>query len=160
MAVPGEGPVDAKVMVIGEAPGREEDLSGRPFVGRGGKLLDSVLAKTANPRGSMFITNIVKCRPPKNRLPKRNERETCMKNYLIRQTDLVGPELTVLLGRTAAQSILGEDSLSSVRGKVLTKDGRRYFATYHPAAILRNPALKGTFEKDLKKAMKLVGRRQ
>jgi DNA polymerase len=148
-AVPGEGPYDARIVLIGEAPGKEEDLSGRPFVGRAGRLLNSVLESVGIPREHVFITNIVKCRPPKNRQPTKRERDTCTEAYLQRQIDVIRPRLVVLLGRTAAQALLGADSLKSVRGRLVRRGRVEYLCTYHPAAVLRNPRRRGTFSKDL-----------
>jgi len=149
-AVPGEGPQDAKIVLVGEAPGRDEDISGRPFVGRAGKLLNSVLESAGARRSEVFVTNVVKCRPPKNRQPRRKESETCRDAYLFRQIGIVKPDLVVLLGRTAAQSILGVDSLGRVRGKVVNHKGTKYICTYHPAAVLRNPNLRETMVRDLR----------
>lgn len=150
-AVPGEGPHDARIMLVGEAPGREEDLSGKPFVGRSGRLLNSVLQSVGIPRESVFVTSIVKCRPPRNRQPTKKERDTCRDAYLFRQTEIVKPELVVLLGRTAAQAVLGTDSLKKVRGRVVSLGKTKHLCTYHPAAVLRNPRLRRTFTRDLRK---------
>jgi DNA polymerase len=148
-AVPGEGPYNARIVLVGEAPGREEDLSGRPFVGRGGKLLNSVLESVRIPRENVFITNIVKCRPPRNRKPTKREMDTCKEAYLQRQIDAIGPRLVVLLGRTAAQALLGAESLKRVRGRAVRRGRVEYLCTYHPAAVLRNPRRRRTFSKDL-----------
>jgi DNA polymerase len=148
-AVPGEGPYNARIMLVGEAPGREEDLTGRPFVGRAGRLLDSVLEPIGIPRKNVFITNIVKCRPPKNRQPTKRERDTCKEAYLQRQIDVIRPRLVVLLGRTAAQALLGAKSLKRVRGRVVRRGRVEYLCTYHPGAVLRNPRRRGTFSEDL-----------
>lgn len=150
-AVPGEGPSYTKIMLIGEAPGKDEDLSGKPFVGRAGRLLNSVLESVGTKRADVFVTNIVKCRPPDNRLPTRRERETCRDAYLYKQTEIVRPKVVVLLGRTAVQAILGIDSLREVRGKVVAGGMVRYLCTYHPAAVLRNPNLRETMVEDLRK---------
>jgi DNA polymerase len=149
-AVPGEGPPHAHIMLVGEGPGREEDQSGRPFVGRAGKLLTRVLESAGLSRDEAFITNVVKCRPPKNRQPTKRERETCRDAYLIRQVHVIAPRLVILLGRTAAKAILGADSLKKVRGRVIGQGSVEYLSTYHPAALLRNPRLKGTSTKDLR----------
>jgi DNA polymerase len=149
--VPGEGPYHARIMLVGEAPGREEDLSGRPFVGRAGRLLNSVLESVGIPRENVFITNIVKCRPPRNRRPTKRERDTCKEAYLQRQIDAIRPRLVVLLGRTSAQALLGAESLKRVRGRVVRRGPTEYLCTYHPAAVLRNPRRRRTFSKDLRK---------
>jgi DNA polymerase len=138
-------------MLVGEAPGREEDLSGSPFVGRAGKLLNSVLDSVGVLREDVFVTNVVKCRPPKNRQPTRKETNACRDAYLLRQLETIKPKFVVLLGRTSGQAILGADSLKKVRGKVLGRDRVNYLCTYHPAAILRNPKLRRAFTRDLRK---------
>ena len=151
LAVPGEGPSKARIVLVGEAPGREEDLSGRPFVGRSGRLLDSVLESIGISRSEIFVTNVVKCRPPRNRVPTTRESETCRDAHLRRQMIAIGPRVVVLLGRTAARTVLDADSLSEIRGRVLRRGRTWYLSTYHPAAILRNPRLKATWTKDLRK---------
>jgi len=133
LAVPGDGKFSAKVMIIGEGPGREEDESGHPFVGASGRFLDSVLEGTKLERSDFFITNIVKCRPPQNRTPKRDEVETCTDNYLFRQIELINPKLIMLLGATAAKRMLGLKTITEARGKVIERDGRKYVVGYHPA---------------------------
>ena len=131
--MPGEGKASAKVMLIGEAPGREEDESGRPFVGAAGRFLDHVLEGTGIDRADLFITNIVKCRPPKNRAPRVGEVETCVSNYLLEQIELISPTLIVLLGGVAAKKMLGVKSVNEARGRVIERDGRQYLVGYHPA---------------------------
>lgn len=155
MAVPGEGPQSARVMVVGEAPGRQEDLVGRPFVGRAGRLLDSTLGSVGAARGRVYITNVVKCRPPGNRLPRGNEIDACVGAHLSRELDAIRPKVTVLLGRTAAKALLGADSLREVRGRPVRRNGTVYVCTYHPAAVLRNPGRKRTFVRDLRLASEL-----
>ncbi|HYB76175.1 MAG TPA: uracil-DNA glycosylase, partial [Nitrososphaerales archaeon] len=144
---------NARMMFVGEAPGRDEDLSGRPFVGRGGKLLSAALETVGTSRKEVFITNVVKCRPPRNRVPLKLERDTCKGAHLTRELETLGPKVVVLLGRTASFSIQGVRTLGEVRGKLIERDGRTYLSTYHPAAILRNPRLRSTFEGDLKTAL-------
>jgi DNA polymerase len=143
-------------MVVGEGPGRDEDETGRPFVGRAGKVLDSALESAGVDRQEVFITNVVKCRPPRNRVPSKVERQTCAAKYLLPQMELVRPELVILLGRTASLVLLQERTLRNVRGRVTRIGGRQYLSTYHPAAILRNPNLKRTFNSDLKKVRRIV----
>jgi DNA polymerase len=133
LAVPGDGKLSSKVMIIGEAPGKEEDESGHPFVGSAGRYLDHVLEGTGINRSDFFITNTVKCRPPKNRTPKSNEVETCTSNYLFEQIELINPNLIVLLGLVAAKKILGVKSINEARGHILERDGRKYLVGYHPA---------------------------
>jgi DNA polymerase len=133
LAVPGDGKFSSKVMIIAEAPGREEDESGHPFVGSAGRYLDHVLEGTGIDRSDFFITNTVKCRPPKNRTPKRNEVETCTSNYLFEQIELINPKLIVLLGIVAAGKVLGVKSINEARGRIHERDGRKYLVGYHPA---------------------------
>ncbi len=133
LAVPGDGKTSARVMLIGEAPGREEDESGHPFVGAAGRFLDQVLEGTGINRSDLFITNIVKCRPPKNRAPRVNEVETCTSNYLFEQIELINPALIVLLGAVAAKKMLGVKSVNEARGRLIEHNGRQYLVGYHPA---------------------------
>jgi uracil-DNA glycosylase len=132
-AVPGEGKLTAKVMIIGEAPGKDEDETGRPFVGAAGRYLDQVLEGTDMDRNDFFITNTVKCRPPRNRTPKTLEINTCTAAYLFEQIELVNPQLIMLLGGVAAKKLLGVKTLGEARGRVIEHQGRRYLAGYHPA---------------------------
>jgi DNA polymerase len=132
-AVPGDGKYTAKVMIVGEAPGKEEDESGKPFVGAAGRYLDNVLEGTGLDRADFFITNTCKCRPPKNRTPRSIEVGTCTSNYLFEQLALVNPRLVMLLGGVAAKAVLGVKSIGEVRGQVIERDGRRYIVGYHPA---------------------------
>lgn len=133
-AVAGDGQPTAKVMLIGEAPGREEDLSGHPFVGAAGRFLDRVLAEHGLDRQALFITNIVKCRPPQNRAPHKRERDTCVSHYLIEQIALIDPMVIMLLGSIAAQQLLGIKSIGEARGRLIVHDQRHYVVGYHPAA--------------------------
>jgi uracil-DNA glycosylase family 4 len=134
LAVPGQGEPVAEFMIIGEAPGKDEDKTGHPFVGSAGRYLDHVLEGTGIERSDFFITNIVKCRPPNNRTPKANEIETCIGNYLMEQIELVDPHLILLLGLTAVKTMLSKKSVDEVRGRVIELEGRKYIASYHPAA--------------------------
>src|SRR5437867_6786592 len=134
LAVPGTGPPSAKVMLIGEAPGREEDHCGQPFVGAAGRFLDQVLAGSGVERGDLFITNTVKCRPEKNRTPRKLEVDTCTSLYLFEQIELVNPALIMLLGSVAAKKLLGVNSVNEVRGRVIAHNNRKYLAGYHSAA--------------------------
>ncbi len=133
IAVPGDGKYSSRVMIIGEAPGKEEDESGKPFVGSAGRYLDHVLEGTGLDRRDFFITNTVKCRPPKNRTPKSLEIKTCTSNYLFEQIELLNPKLIMLLGAVAAKTVLGLKSIGEARGRVIEKYGRRYIVGYHPA---------------------------
>jgi DNA polymerase len=147
-AVPGEGQVSAKIMFIGEAPGKNEDLEGKPFVGSAGRILDQAMKKAGIERSKVFITNVVKCRPPSNRVPEEDERIACQP-YLQRQISLISPKIICILGSTAYSSILGGRSITTSRGKIVKKDGQRYFLTVHPAAAIYNRGLRTIFEKDL-----------
>ncbi len=149
-AVVGAGCERADWLFIGEAPGAEEDLRGEPFVGQAGVLLDNMLASIGLSReNNVYIANTVKCRPPGNRNPVPSEMAAC-RPFLSRQIELVGPRLIVLLGRIAAQSVLGsEASISSLRGKVHACGNTPAIVTYHPAYLLRNPVDKSKAWEDL-----------
>ena len=133
LAVPGDGKFSAKVMIIAEAPGKEEDETGLPFVGAAGRFLDHVLEGTKLDRKDFFITNTVKCRPPKNRTPKKNEVKICTSNYLFEQIELINPKLIMLLGGVAAKAVLNVKSVGEVRGRIIEQGGRRFLVGYHPA---------------------------
>lgn len=133
LAVPGDGKLTAKVMIIGEAPGKEEDETGKPFVGAAGRFLNKVLEGTGLDRSDFFITNTVKCRPPQNRTPRTLEVKTCTSNYLFEQVELINPRLVMLLGTVAAKRMLGVKSVNEARGRVIERDGRRFLVGYHPA---------------------------
>ena len=149
-AVPGEGQLSAKIMFIGEAPGRSEDDEGRPFVGAAGRILDNLLKKAGIERSQVFITNIVKCRPPNNRVPEEDELTAC-RPYLDRQIALIKPKVICILGRTAYSSLLGGTSITANRGKIVKKGGQKYFLTFHPAAVIYNKDLHSALQADLKK---------
>jgi DNA polymerase len=134
LAVPGDGPPAARVMLIGEAPGRDEDKHGRPFVGAAGRFLEELLADSRVARRDLFITNTVKCRPPNNRTPRKLEVDTCTSLYLLAQIELVNPTLIMLLGSVAAKKLLGVSSVAAARGRVITHNTRQYLVGYHPAA--------------------------
>jgi uracil-DNA glycosylase family 4 len=146
--VAGEGSSSAKVMLVGEAPGKHEDLEGRPFVGYSGRILDAALSKAGIKRSEVFITNVVKCRPPDNRRPQRNELISCM-GHLERQISLVSPKIICILGSTAYRSLLGGKSIVADRGKIVEKEGKRFFLTVHPASTIYNRSLRSALEKDL-----------
>jgi uracil-DNA glycosylase len=132
--VPGEGSLSARVMLIGEAPGRDEDQRGQPFVGAAGRFLDQMLAGSGVNRGDLFITNTVKCRPENNRPPRKREVDTCTSLYLFEQIELINPALIMLLGSVATKKLLGVNSVNEVRGRVIEHNNRKYLAGYHPAA--------------------------
>lgn len=148
LAVPGEGPCPAEIMLVGEAPGKEEDLSGRPFVGRAGRLLDRALEQAGIARSEVFITSVVKCRPPKNRKPKRPEIEACHP-YLAAQMKLIRPSVVCLMGNVASSAVIGKQGITAIHGQFFHD---RFLVTYHPAAVLRNMTLMDALVSDLKKA--------
>lgn len=150
-AVPGEGSGQAKIMLVGEAPGREEDIQGRPFVGRSGKVLDVILEKAGLRRRRLFITSVVKCRPPLNRVPRRREWETCIRAHLWRQIEVIHPVIICILGGVAAKALLGVNRISKVRGEFLRYEGHVFFPTYHPAAAGRSLTWSRAFLEDMKK---------
>ncbi|HJS68473.1 MAG: uracil-DNA glycosylase family protein [Nitrososphaera sp.] len=154
-AVPGEGQLAAKIMFVGEAPGRSEDEKGRPFVGAAGRILDDLLQKAGIERSQVFITNVVKCRPPNNRVPEDDEAVAC-RPYLDRQIALIKPKVICILGRTAYASLLGGSSITTNRGKIVEKAGQKYFLTFHPAAAIYNKSLLSALEADLKKLAKEI----
>ena len=135
----GVGPENAEVLFIGEGPGEQEDLKGEPFVGRGGKLLDDMLELIDLDRTKIYIANMVKCRPPKNRDPLETEQMACAE-WLRRQIDLLQPKLIVCLGRISAMKFIKPDfRITKEHGQWFEMDGRRVMALYHPAALLRDP---------------------
>lgn len=148
----------AKLMLIGEAPGRQEDLQGEPFVGEAGQLLNNILKAINLNREDVYIANIVKCRPPENREPQPEEIESC-RPYLMRQIELVKPKLILCLGRVAAQALLKTKlSLGQLRGKFHDFRGIQLLVTYHPAALLRYPVYKKQTWEDIKKLKTLYDR--
>jgi uracil-DNA glycosylase family 4 len=158
-AVPGEGPADARLMVVGEGPGAKEDETGRPFVGRAGELLTEILAAIGMPRETVFICNIVKCRPPNNRKPQQDEIDACVP-YLYRQIELVRPGVILAMGGTAAETLLGvKQSLGQLRNRVHEFRGIPLVVTYHPAALLRNPHWKKPTWDDVRIARQLLDQR-
>jgi uracil-DNA glycosylase len=145
--VPGEGPASASVVIVGEAPGAKEDQQGRPFVGVAGQRLDALLAEAGMVRDDVFITNVVKGRPPGNRDPKAGEVAHHWP-WLEAQLDLIRPALLVPLGRHALARFAPEAKIGEVHGTVVEADGRRLFPLYHPAAALHNPKLRETLLED------------
>jgi DNA polymerase len=157
-AVPGEGNPHARLMLVGEGPGATEDATGRPFVGQAGKLLDGILQAIDVPRETVYITNIVKCRPPQNRKPLPDEIAACIP-YLHRQLELIRPKVILALGGTACEAMLGvRKSLGELRSKVHTFNGIPLVVTYHPAALLRNPNWKKPTWDDVRIARQLLDR--
>ncbi len=148
-SVPGKGNPNSKIIFIGEAPGRSEDIAGEPFVGAAGKKLSAALDKAGITRESVYITNVVKCRPPSNRIPTIKEKESC-KNYLETEIGLIKPKVICIMGNTAYQTILGGNQITKERGKFVKKDGLLYFLSVHPAAVIYNQKLVTLLEKDMK----------
>ena len=152
----GVGTHETKVLFIGEAPGRDEDLKGEPFVGRAGQLLTKILAAMELQRDDVYITNILKCRPPKNRDPQESE-VRCCENYLKQQIALIQPKYICALGRISAQWLLQTNApLGALRTGEYYYEGIRVIATYHPAALLRNPNFKKPCWEDMKKLRDMI----
>jgi len=159
-AVPGEGDIDASVVFVGEAPGYWEDVKGLPFVGAAGKILNALLTKIGLPRDHVFITNVVKCRPPENRDPQPNEVETCTSLYLNRQIALIQPKIIVTLGRHSTAYILSKagleikasEGITQLHGKVIQTQFLNLpvsvIPMFHPAAVLHNPKYRDALAKD------------
>ena len=146
----GVGNKSAKIMMIGEGPGADEDMQGKPFVGKAGQLMDKAFQALEISRENIYIANVVKCRPPQNRVPEKDEAEACL-NYLRNQVILVKPKIIVLLGSTALKNILGEEyGITASRGKWVEKKEILYMPTWHPAALLRDENKKIDFYRDLK----------
>lgn len=147
----GQGPIPCPTMLVGEAPGGEEDKTGLPFVGRSGQLLDRILAAVDMTRKDVYLANVVKCRPPNNRNPLPDEVEECAP-FLQEQIDMAGPKFVVAMGVVAARTLLGmQGSLAGMRGKFYIVKGRYYMVTYHPAALLMNKRYKKPAWEDWKR---------
>jgi len=154
-AVPGEGPVNAKMMIIGQAPGAKEDRTGRPFIGRAGDFLNQLLKIAKIKRKNVFITSPIKCFPPKNRKPTKTEIKKCLP-YLKKQIEIINPKRFILLGEIAFSVFFPKEKLKNFRGKLIKKDNKEYFITYHPAAGIRFLKIKKIVEKDFKKLRNLT----
>jgi uracil-DNA glycosylase family 4 len=153
----GDGSPTARLMFVGEGPGADEDAQGMPFVGKAGQLLNNMITAMGLARSEVYIANIVKCRPPSNRVPESVEANTCSQ-FLLRQIDVVQPEVIVALGATAAMYLLGvKQPLSSLRGQWHTCRGAKLAVTYHPAFLLRDPRQKAEAWKDLQMVMGELG---
>ncbi len=157
LAVPGEGPAQVEIMLIGEGPGFHENEQGRPFVGAAGKFLDELLAAAGLKRSDVFITNIVKCRPPGNRDPDAEEIEACS-NYLDRQIQALNPKVIVTLGRHSMAKYLPNAKISDVHGQAMNVRGRLVIAMYHPAAALHQQSLKSTLQEDFSRLPALMAK--
>ena len=156
-AVPGEGDPNARLLIIGEAPGKSEDELGRPFVGRAGKVLNEVLTEVGINRNEVFITNIIKCRPPRNRVPKKNEVVACSE-YLKKQIEIIEPELIVALGHSAFRTLTGmKGKMEDFHGKKFDYNKHKVLVTYHPAALIYNRKLRPLMIEDLRTEMRNEG---
>jgi len=153
----GVGNPNADLMFIGEAPGRDEDLKGEPFVGRAGQLLTDIIKAMKLTRDDVYIANVIKCRPPENRNPEPDELEEC-RPFIRRQIEIIKPKVIVTLGRFALQSLMERGyAISGARGQWLDFNGIKVMPTYHPAYLLRNPAAKKDVWADMKKVMAELG---
>ena len=153
----GVGDPHAQLMFVGEGPGADEDEQGEPFVGRAGQLLNKMIEAMGLKREQVYIANVVKCRPPSNRAPERDEVETCSP-FLMRQIDTIRPKAIVALGATAAKALLQlSESMAMMRSRTYDFRGSRLFVTYHPAYLLRDPRQKVETWKDLQQVMKFLG---
>jgi DNA polymerase len=161
-AVPGEGDLNADLMFVGEGPGRDEDLQGRPFVGRAGQLLTKIIHAMTFQREEAYITNIVKCRPPGNRNPQGNEIASC-KDYLLAQIELINPKVIVTLGKVAADFFIRSSlGMTALRGDFYDFDNIKVMPTFHPSYLVRNEGnknLKKMVWEDMKKVMAFLGKK-
>lgn len=156
--VMGEGNLNNKIMLIGEGPGANEDRLGRPFVGRAGKLMDKILASVNLKREDLYITNVIKCRPPGNRVPRKNEFEACV-SILRAEIELIQPKVIVTLGSTATKYLINpEESITNVRGKWFQRGDIFILPTFHPAYLLRNENMKRYSWHDFKLIKKAADR--
>lgn len=154
-AVPGEGPADAPIMLIGEGPGFHEDQQGKPFVGASGQFLTQLLASAGFKRDEVFIANVVKCRPPENRDPLPEEMQACG-GYLERQIALINPKVIVTLGRHSMSKWFAGEKISAIHGKARKFGGRLIVPMFHPAAALHQPALRQTVEEDFRRLKDII----
>ena len=154
-SVPGKGNFHSNVIFVGEAPGKNEDKNGEPFIGIAGKKLSIALEKAGISREEVYITNIVKCRPPKNRVPTTIERGTCQE-YLKQEIAIIKPKIICVLGNTAFNSLLGGSEITKFRGKLVKKENQLYFLTIHPAATIYNQKLITVLKKDIVKLFDLI----
>ena len=153
----GVGNVNADLMFVGEGPGADEDAQGEPFVGRAGQLLNNMISAMGIKREDVYIANVVKCRPPQNRTPEKDECDTCSP-FLMRQIDIIQPKVIVALGAVAAKNLLAmNDSMANLRGRWYDFRNSKLLVTYHPAYLLRDPRQKKEAWKDLQMVMKYLG---
>ncbi len=154
----GEGDTDASLMFVGEAPGYYEDVDGKPFVGKAGKLLTKIIKAMGFERDNVYISNILKCRPPNNRDPLQEEIESCLP-YLKRQIELINPEIICTLGRFAAQTLIGTDvTISNLRGRIFSYKRRKLIPVFHPSFLLRNPQHKKETWEDMQMICRILGK--
>ncbi len=161
-AVPGEGNINAELMFVGEGPGRDEDIQGKPFVGKAGGLLTRIIKAMKFEREDVYITNVVKCRPPENRNPRISEIEKCQK-YLLKQIELISPKVIVTLGNVPTQFFLNETrGITSLRGKLSHYQDIKIMPTFHPSYLVRNEGnkeLKKMVWEDMQKVMAVLGKK-
>jgi len=155
-AVPGKGNFDAEVIFVGEAPGKNEDAYGEPFVGAAGKRLDMILEDTGINREDVYITNIVKCRPPKNRVPSKNEEESC-NEFINQEIEIINPKIICVMGNTAYGTLLDGKEITKNHGKIVERNGRKFFVTFHPAATIYNQKLVDELKNDFRKLADFLG---
>ena len=148
-AVPGSGNIQSEIIFIGEAPGRSEDLQGEPFVGTAGQILSEALEYAGLKRSDIYITSVVKCRPPNNRQPLKEEQDAC-REHLLKELEIIRPKMICILGNTAFSSLLNGNSITKNRGKIIHRAGQLYFVTIHPAAAIYNPDLRQVLKDDMK----------
>ena len=155
-AVPGKGRFDADVIFVGEAPGRSEDINGEPFVGAAGKKLDVILEDAGINRNDVYITNIVKCRPPNNRIPSKEEEMACT-DFINQEIEIINPKIICVMGNTAYGTLLGGKEITKNHGKIIEKDGKKFFVTFHPAATIYNQKLVEELKNDFRELAKFLG---
>ncbi len=145
----GEGCIDAAIMLVGEAPGKNEDETGKPFVGMSGKLLSEIISEAGLKRSDIYITSIVKCRPKNNRKPRKLEYSKCINLYLRKQIELINPDIIGLLGNSAVYALIGKKNIKKIHGESYELNGRKYMALFHPAAALYSRALLPQLKDDM-----------
>jgi len=153
-SVPGKGSLGADIVFVGEAPGRSEDMRGEPFVGAAGRRLSAALEKAGISREEVYITNVVKCRPPGNRVPLQDERIACG-DYIKGEIGTIKPKIICVMGNTAFRSLLGGSGITRYRGTVFSKNGDLYFVSLHPAATIYNQKLVQTLERDIRELVRI-----
>ncbi len=155
--VKGEGPLDAMVMIIGQAPGRNEDIQGRPFIGMAGKFLDRLINLAGLERKNVYICSVVQFFPPDNRVPTKEEIALC-KNFLFKQMEIIKPKLVILLGAVACKTVLDMEKVATIRGNIVKRHKRLYFISMHPAAAVRIRNKMPLMESDFRKLSKFVSK--